>query len=179
MKQQKTNNWYVLTGGPSTGKTTLLKLLSEKGYQVVPEAARSVIDTHLADGISVEELRSDEKHFQELVVQRKADIESTLDPNAIIFFDRGMHDSNAYLRYYDFHIEDWIDDLVYNATYRKVFLLDQLDRYKDDYARVEDQAFRERIGELLQAAYEQSDIPVEVVPDIGLEKRLNHILNSI
>lgn len=34
---------YVLTGGPGTGKTTLLKELAKRGYQTVPEAARLVI----------------------------------------------------------------------------------------------------------------------------------------
>lgn len=173
------NNWYVITGGPSTGKTTLLNLLSDRGYRVVPEAARTVIDSYLAQGISVEELRSDEKRFQEQVVQLKADIEATLDPHVITFFDRGMHDSDAYLRYYDFDIEEWVSDHIQNASYKKVFLLDQLHHYKSDYARVEDETFRRHIGTLLQSAYEQNNIPVEIVPDIGLENRLNHILNSI
>ena len=58
------NNWYVLTGAPCSGKTTLIELLQEKGYQTVPELARVYIDEQLANGLTLEELRQDELAFQ-------------------------------------------------------------------------------------------------------------------
>jgi predicted ATPase len=36
--------WYVITGGPSTGKTTTVTALTQRGYHVVEEAARLVIE---------------------------------------------------------------------------------------------------------------------------------------
>ena len=38
-----TKNYYVLTGGPGTGKTSLINGLSEKGYCCIPEVAREII----------------------------------------------------------------------------------------------------------------------------------------
>ena len=35
---------YVITGGPCTGKTTILNDLHEKGYRVLHEIARKVIE---------------------------------------------------------------------------------------------------------------------------------------
>jgi predicted ATPase len=34
---------YVLTGGPGTGKTTVLEILSLRGYNIISETAREII----------------------------------------------------------------------------------------------------------------------------------------
>lgn len=149
-----TNKWFVVTGGPSSGKTSVLAELAKYGYKTIPEAARSVIDEAIANGQSVEELRADEKNFQELVTQRKAEIEAVLDPNETIFFDRGMHDTLAYLEAYDFEIEAWVKELLRSSTYAQVFLLDPLPRYVDDYARTENADFTAKVHSLLLKAYE-------------------------
>ena len=44
------SSWYVITGGPSTGKTTLLEELAKRGYKTIPEVARVVIDEGIAAG---------------------------------------------------------------------------------------------------------------------------------
>ena len=109
------NNWYVITGGPSTGKTTLIKELSKRGYCTAPEAARTLIDAALADGVAVEERRIDERRFQYDVARLKQEVENTQSTNDITFFDRGMQDTVAYLRYYGFDSEDWIDNLMHKS----------------------------------------------------------------
>jgi predicted ATPase len=173
------NNWYVITGGPSTGKTTLLKKLNKLGYSVIPEAARTLIDESIQKGISVEELRADERKFQEAVARMKEKIESELDPNELIFFDRGMHDSIAYMRYYNYKIDDWLQELSNKSVYKNVFLLKPLKRYEKDYARVEDDAFRGKIHALLKDAYSEFKMePISLKP-VSVNDRLKIILEHI
>jgi predicted ATPase len=148
-----TNNWYVITGGPATGKTTLLAELEKLGHVVVPEAARTLIDQALAKKITVKELRSDEKHFQENVVRLKEKIESEHDTNVLTFFDRGIHDTLAYMRYYNFKVEKWIERLMKKTRYKKVFLLDPLPTFHNDYARTEDYDFTKRLHKILDNVY--------------------------
>ena len=38
---------YVLTGGPCSGKTTVLNILAKCGYPVVPELAREMIEKEI------------------------------------------------------------------------------------------------------------------------------------
>ena len=57
----KQTNWYVITGGPSTGKTTIIDLLQKKGYKTTIEHARHYIDTMHDDGQTVEEIRSNKR----------------------------------------------------------------------------------------------------------------------
>ena len=42
---------YIFTGAPGAGKTALLGVLSDHGYQVVPEAATDVIALQQANGV--------------------------------------------------------------------------------------------------------------------------------
>ena len=46
-KEQISNNWYVITGAPSSGKTTLLEYLKKKGQKVYFEWARIYIDQEM------------------------------------------------------------------------------------------------------------------------------------
>ena len=69
------NNWYVITGAPHSGKTSVLKLLEEKGYRVIYEAARIYIDQEIEKGRTIEEIRESELEFQKGI--KDADREST------------------------------------------------------------------------------------------------------
>lgn len=173
------NNWYVLTGGPSTGKTTLLAELNKRGFHTIPEAARTVIDEALEKGISVQELRSDEKQFQDDVARMKQKTEAMHDKNSPTFFDRGMHDTVAYLNHYGFITDDWIKSLMQKATYRKVFLLESLPVYDQDYARTEDVAFRDNIHTLLHDAYAQFGMKPVLVPAMSIEDRVEFIMKEV
>lgn len=39
----KNDNYYILTGGPGSGKTTVLNLLADMGYLTMKESAREII----------------------------------------------------------------------------------------------------------------------------------------
>jgi len=51
-KPQSRASWYILTGGPGTGKTSVLEELEKRGYAVKPEAATMLIRQELANGIT-------------------------------------------------------------------------------------------------------------------------------
>lgn len=173
------NNWYVITGGPSTGKTTLLKELGKLGHKTIPEAARTVIDEAMEKGISVEELRSDEKRFQDDVARLKEKIEAAHDKSVLTFFDRGMQDTVAYMRHYGFNIDEWIAALMDKAKYQKVFLLEPLSTYQSDYARTEDQDFAKSLHKLLHDAYTEFGMEPIYVPAVSLNDRVKFILDKV
>lgn len=49
MKYQN-KNFYILTGGPGVGKTSVLNELEKSGYTVMPETARAIIKEQMATG---------------------------------------------------------------------------------------------------------------------------------
>ena len=45
-------NFYVITGGPGAGKTSVLENLASKGYGYIPETARQIIRERLSKGLT-------------------------------------------------------------------------------------------------------------------------------
>jgi len=175
------NNWYVITGAPCSGKTTILELLQEKGYQTVPELARVYIDEQLAKGITLAELRQDELAFQKKILQVKIDHEKKLDPQSIIFFDRGIPDSLAYYKLFGLESDPVLDEAIRNSVYKKIFLLEYFP-WQEDYARTETPEEQIRLHHLLKKTYQNLNFPlieVPVLPKEEIAKRLNYILDNL
>ena len=78
MQSKNTINteWVIITGGPCSGKSTLLEAFKNDGEICIQEAARTVIDEGLAIGKKIEEIRANEESFQDIVLQRKIQIET-------------------------------------------------------------------------------------------------------
>jgi predicted ATPase len=172
------NNWYVITGGPSTGKSTLLEDLEKHGYKTIPEAARVLIDQEIAKGKTIQEIRKDEQFFQGEVLQMKIDIEKTLNPEEVIFLDRGIPDSESYMLLHDFIIPENLKEVMKNCSYKKVFLLEPLN-YESDYARTETEEERKKLQYLLNKAYEKLGFIVVAVPVLSREERASFVLNNL
>ena len=90
----------VLIGGPSSGKTTLIEALKEKGHTCYPEVSREVIREAQEQGI--EQLFLEKPLlFSELLLEgRKRQFKEALNEEAsIVFLDRGIPDVLAYMHY--------------------------------------------------------------------------------
>lgn len=171
--------WYVLTGGPSAGKTTLLVELTRQGYRTVAEAARAYVDSELKKGHSIEEIRSDEASFQRKVLSLKREEEGRTPREAVVFFDRGMHDTIAYLRALGINVDEAMArDVVGSSSYKKVFLLDMLE-FKSDGVRTESPERAWQIHGLLRDAYEMFGIPIISVPILPVARRVEFVLDNL
>lgn len=175
----KSNNWFVITGAPSTGKTTLINGLSMLGYATVPEAARLVIDEAIKQGRTVEELRKIEKDFQHQVLNKKLELEKKQPAEKLTFFDRGLHDTLAYLHVHQINIEDYVHELISARKYKRVFLLEPLEFFDKDYARTENRSQVLQLQKLLSSAYADHGMPPLSVPFLPPRQRLQFVLDNI
>lgn len=87
MNRRKTN-WHVITGGPGSGKTTTVNLLSKLGYKVTIEHARHYIDTQMQTGKTVEEIKANQEMFQMGVLNMQIEQEAILSPEDEVYLDR-------------------------------------------------------------------------------------------
>ena len=170
-------NWVVITGGPFSGKSTLLEYLKSRGYQVVPESARILIDEEAAKGKTLQEIRSDEAGFQRRVLQMKVELEEKTSPQQLTFLDRGIPDSIAYCQIYG---EDTVLALKESQRrrYKAVFLCEQVPFEKDD-ARTEDQKRAHEISKLLYEAYTDLGYEVIKIPLMSVANRAKFILKEL
>lgn len=166
--------WYVITGGPCAGKTTLIKELEKRGYRVAQEAARTYIELEQARGKTLEEIRKDEVGFQHALIPMKVVAQEALPTNEVVFLDRGMHDSIAYLALAGVHNDPKLTDALKHSRYRKVFLLDLLP-YVKDAARTEDARGARNVHDLLEKAYRDAGFTLVRVPVMSVKKRADFI----
>lgn len=168
-------NWVVLTGGPSAGKSTLLENLRSKGYTTMPESARVFIDEETAKGKTLQELRADEAVFQKKVLEKNVEIEGRLNPNELVFLDRGIPDSIAYYQICGADPAPVFKESQ-KRRYGMVFLCEQVP-FVQDHARTEDQKKAEKISKLLYEAYTGLGYEVIKVPLMSVEERVQFVLN--
>lgn len=171
-------NWYVITGGPSSGKTTTVNLIKKRGHKTTIEHARHYLDTQRSDGITVEEVRKHQKEFQLGVLNMQIEQEQSLSPEDIVFLDRAIPDARAYYRFLNLREDEKLANAMATVSYKKIFILDCLPLVPD-YARTEDQAAQKKIHELLTAVYESLPFPVVHVPILPPEERVDFILNNL
>ncbi len=174
----KKNNWYVITGAPHAGKTTLVEELKKMGHRVVWEAARVYIDEEIEKGEKLEEIRKDELAFQKKILEIKIKNEERESQTEIIFWDRGIPDSLAYFEMLGVTDDEFLQSASKKSKYAKVFLLSPLP-YKKDYARVENEEQQKLIHTLLKKAYKDCGQEVIEIGDVGLEERLGIILKNL
>lgn len=171
-------NWYVVTGGPSTGKTTIINMLAERGYKTAIEHAKHYIDTMLVEGQSVEELRSNKRAFQLGVLDMQIEQEASIDPKDLVFLDRAIPDALAYYRFLELTVDEVLKEALRKVNYKKVFILDKLPLVKD-YARLESENDQTKIHNLITDVYESLPFPVVHVPVLPPSERVDFILNNL
>lgn len=171
-------NWYVITGGPCSGKTTVVNLLAERGYKTTIEDARHYIDTQLASGKTVKEIRKHQAEFQLKVLDMQIEQESTLSPSELVFLDRAIPDARAYYRFLNIPEDEVLTKMMAVVDYKKIFILDYLPLVAD-YARHEDPAAQKKLHRLITSVYESLPFPVVHVPVLPPEKRVDFILERL
>lgn len=171
-------NWYVITGGPSSGKTTTIELLARRGYRTTIEHARHFIDTQRITGRTVAEIRANQREFQKGVLQMQIEQERSLDPNELCFLDRALPDALAYYRFLSLEPEPELIEALKTASYRKVFILDLLPLARD-YARTEDAGAQRKIHQMLIEVYRSLGFPLQMVPALAPEQRADFIVEHL
>lgn len=135
--------WIVLTGAPSSGKTTLLLALQQRGYTVVSEAAREI----LAEGL-LDESQSD---VQSLIEQRQMTKEQVIPADQVVVLDRALPDSLAYRRLGGMEVDDLLV-LIRPERYATVFLCG-FGQHIADGVRKDDTERAREIERLLREVY--------------------------
>jgi predicted ATPase len=170
-------NWQVITGAPCSGKTAVIEELARRGYPVVAETARAIIDAQLKAGRRLEDIRADAHAFENKVFAAKRKLESRLPDGQLTFLDRALPDSIAY-----FELEG-IDahrprEASRRVRYGGVFLFERLVFVRDS-VRTEDAAAAAEIERRLIAVYRELGYAPLRVPRMPVADRADWILSRL
>ena len=169
--------WCVITGAPCSGKTSVVIELQRRGYRIVDEVARSIIDDEMEKGRSLREIKTDVLSFERRILKRKLDLETTLPSDELVFLDRAIPDSIAYFL---FEGLDPAEPLLKSRMfrYRRIFLFDRL-LLEYDRVRSEDNEMAARIDSLLESAYRRLDYDILRIPVLPVARRTDYILRHL
>lgn len=171
-------NWYVITGAPSSGKTTLINRLQALGYQISPEVAREYIQTLLDNHIgTIADIRKNVVALQRKILSIELRRERCLDPKSLIIFDRGIPDSIAYLQMQQLNTDAAKRSCAHHR-YKTIFYCHSLP-VQHDGIRTESEATAKKLGELIYNAYDELNYPLIDLPVTSIEARLQIILEHI
>ena len=169
-------NWHVLTGAACTGKTTLIDMLADLGYQTIPEAARQFIDKELECGRLLDEIFSDPDSEEKIdEIQMKA--ENGLIPSDLVFLDRALPDSITFRRHKGMDPNKILPE-CFHHRYASVFVLDRLPLELDG-ARLDDEVLGSFLDEWLTRDYCALGYDVIRVPVLSPEERLAFLLERV
>ena len=170
-------NWYVITGAPCSGKTSVISSLGQLGYRVVHETARAYINEELDKGKCLDEIKADMSLFEHNIFYRKIEMESSLPDKAIVFLDRAIPDSIAYFRFAGLNPEE-PEKRGAEIRYRKIFLFDRLQIHHDE-VRNENEEDSILIDRFIEETYKTLGYEIMRVPVLPVGRRTDFILENL
>lgn len=171
----------VITGGPSTGKSSIIEKLCKIGYQCKSEISREIILESQKKGINQLFLQNPFKFSEIIFKKRKLEFKATNKSNdPFVFFDRGLPDVIAYMDYAkeNFSKQFFADCNKYKYDY--VFILYPWQKiYKQDNERYETYDQCIEIHNFLVKWYKKLGYELTRVPETSVDDRINFILSNI
>jgi predicted ATPase len=171
----------VITGGPSTGKSTLIGELSKRKYTCLEEISREVILEARAQGIEHLFLTSPLLFSEILLEKRTSQYKEATNTNSeIVFFDRGIIDIIAYLNFSNTPYEIDFDVVLKDTKYQHVFICPPWKEiHKTDNERYESFEQALEIHEHLLFTYKEKGYdPIEIPFGTPKERCLFILKNS-
>ncbi len=174
-------NFFIITGGPGSGKSSIIESLKQKGYQTVEEVGREIIKQQHAIGGNALHW-GDRLKFRELMLSRSiADFLQIEESEKSVFFDRGIPEliGYSYLIKEPVPVELWhaAEQFRYNS---KVFIAPPWQEiYQKDAERKQD--FQEAIETYtcVKKSYLECGYTVIELPKVDVDARVQFLLSNV
>ena len=171
----------IITGGPGTGKTSLIEELKKNNFKCFDEISREITLKYRKKGIEQLFLSDPNLFSQELLNGRIQQFNKSLNLQAdCVFFDRGIPDIIAYLNFKKVDLSKKILKAVDKYRYDIIFLLEPWeDIYSSDIIRYEsfDQVIT--IDSYIKNTYKEFGYNPIIVPKDNIKNRVDFIINNL
>ena len=171
----------ILTGGPGSGKTSIIEELRSRGFQCIDEVGRKIIQEQLEMGGDALHW-GDQIKFRDLMLSRSVEdylsVEETKKP---VFFDRGIPELIGYSYLINQPVSEECKLAAEKYRYHQnVFIAPPwLEIYQNDAERKQD--FQEAIAtyEAVKKSYIECGYNVIELPKVDVDGRVTFILEHL
>ncbi|MCB9362906.1 ATP-binding protein [Candidatus Woesearchaeota archaeon] len=173
---------FVITGGPCSGKSTVIHELARRGHPIVEESALHLIRKE-KEGANIVFPWTDYLEFNRRVIALQKEWEQNISAE-YAFLDRCLLDNKAYLDHKGLEYPEGLLPAVKEAEYTYVFILQMLpaeywDELRDGHARQHPYADGLRIHSQIVQTYTEAGLPVRTIPFMPVEQRVHAIERTL
>jgi len=171
----------VITGGPGTGKTSIIEFIKEMNFNVFDESSREVTKKY-KNSSSEQYFLSNPIDFSNILMnKRKNQFEKgSNSKNDYFFYDRGIPDVLAYLNFKKIEYKKSMMEDILKFKYDAIFIAEPWeDIYKNDSERYETYDELLKIDAQIKKIYKQLGYNIIILPKKSVEDRVTFILETI
>ncbi|MBO9203205.1 MULTISPECIES: AAA family ATPase [Niastella] len=174
-------NFYIISGGPGSGKTSIINGLAKQGIPCMPEAGRAIIQDQIAIGGPALPW-ADKSAFAELMLcWEMRSYRQAQQWQGPVLFDRGIPDVMGYLLLNNLpvpaHIEKAAQSFQYNL---QVFLAPPWpDIYTTDNERKQSELEATATYNMMVTVYSKLGYTINLLPLTTVEERVQFLIKTI
>jgi predicted ATPase len=178
---EDSDRFFIVTGGPGSGKSALIDALEQRGYACSVEAGRGIIQDQMA--IGGEALPwSDRMLFAELMLSwEMRSYRMVQNSPGSVFFDRGVIDVLGYLRLVGLPIPEHMHKAAGTFRYHRRALIAPpwQEIFHQDRERKQDFEEAVRTYDAMVTTYDAYGYELIELPRASLEDRVRFVLHEI
>ena len=178
---QDAERFFVITGGPGSGKTTLIEALAAGGFTRTIEAGRAVIQEQLARGGDALPWKNPAVFAEQMLEQDIRSYEMATAQTGPVLFDRGIPDVIGYLRLSGLPVPAHMTKAAQDFRYhRRVFIAPPWrEIYVQDAERKQDFDEAQRTYDAMVGTYTEFGYELLELPRVSVEERVRFVVDAI
>ena len=178
---REANRFFIVTGGPGSGKSSLIDAFARLGYVRTVEAGRAIIQDQVDIGGNALPW-ADRALFAEMMLcWELRSYRSAQEQSGLVFFDRGVPDVMAYLRLVNLPVPAHVIKAASEFRYhRSVFIAPPWKEiFHPDRERKQDFDEAVRTYESLAFTYKELGYELVELPCVSIDERVHFVLRRI
>lgn len=175
------DHMFVMTGGPGSGKSTLIDGLRDMGFASMPEAGRAIIRDQVQIGGTALPW-ANRAMFAELMLGWE--LRSWHEASALekpVLMDRGVPDVIGYLTLCGLRVPTHVEAAAKTYRYnRMVFIAPYWEAiFRQDAERKQDQEEAEATGRVMTDTYARFGYQLVELPKVSVEERVAFVVDHL